>query len=140
MVFIEKNKKKNFSETEGTQPLYRRYQYLKSNSKKEKEKINEDSYSNYIWKAYKDEKDFINFNLDNLEQRDVHDNEKEKKINELQILIKELKAKLIKKENDCNRINLNYAKLYKRTKKPEITYEKLLEENERLTLENKFGE
>jgi hypothetical protein len=136
--FLFKKINKNIlSETEGIQPLYRRYQYLKLNSsrKKEKEKLNEDSYSNYIWKAYKEEKDFINFNLDNLEHIE---NEKDKKINELQMLIKELKENLKKKENDYNRINLNYAKLFKKAKKPEMTYDKLLEENERLKSENKL--
>ena len=139
--FLLKKIKKNIvSEIEGTQPLYRRYQYLILNSarKKEKENIHEDSYSNYIWKANKDQKDFINFNLDGLEQKDILDNEKEKKINELQTLIKELKEKLSKKENDYNRINLNYAKLFKRAKKPEMIYDKLLEENDRLKIENKL--
>jgi len=136
--FLFKKIKKNIlSETEGIQPLYRRYQYLKLNSsrKKEKEKISEDSYSNYIWKAYKEEKDFVNFNLDNLEHIE---NEKDKKINDLQMLVQELKENLKKKENDYNRINLNYAKLFKKAKKPEMTYDKLLEENERLKSENKL--
>ena len=135
---LKKIKKNILPETEGIQPLYRRYQYLKLNSKKIKEKTNEDNYTDYIWKA-NNEKDFINFNLENIEQeKDIIDNEKEKKIIELQICIKELKEKLNKKENDYNRINLNYAKLFKKTKKPEMTYDKLLEENDRIKYDNKL--
>ena len=136
---LKKIKKNFFIENEptskGIQPLYRRYQYLKLNSKnkKDKEKISEDSYSDFIWKSFKDEKDLANFNLNNINQiDDINDNEKDKKINELQLCIKDLKEKLAKKENDCNRINLNYAKLFKKTKKPELTYDKLLEENDKL--------
>ena len=139
--FLFKKINKNIlSETEGIQPLYRRYQYLKLNSsrKKEKEKINGDSYSNYIWKAYKEEKDFINFNLDNLDPNDIIENEKDKKINELKMAIKELKENLVKKENDYNRINLDYAKLFKKSKKPGMTYDGILEENEKLKNENKL--
>ena len=135
---LKKIKKNILPETEGIQPLYRRYQYLKLNSKKIKEKTNEDNYTDYIWKA-NNEKDFINFNLENIEQeKDIIDNEKEKKIIELQICIKELKEKLNKKENDYNRINLNYAKLFKKTKKPEMTYDKLLEENDKIKYDNKL--
>ena len=140
---LKKIKKNILTETEGIQPLYRRYQYLKLNSKrrKEKEKLNEDSYSDYIWKANKDQKDLINFdiNLDNLEQdKDILDNEKDKKITELEICIKDLKEKLSKKESDYNRINLNYAKLVKKSKRPEMTYDKLLDENEKIKQENKL--
>ena len=135
---LKKIKKNILPETEGIQPLYRRYQYLKLNSKKIKEKTNEDNYTDYIWKA-NNEKDFINFNLENIEkEKDIIDNEKEKKIIELQICIKELKEKLNKKENDYNRINLNYAKLFKKSKKPEMTYDKLLEENDRIKYDNKL--
>ena len=136
---LKKIKKNIFIENElnskGVQPLYRRYQYLKLNSKskKNKEKISEDSYTDFIWKSFKDEKDLANFNLNDINQIDhINDNEKDKKINELQICIKDLKEQLLKKENDCNRINLNYAKLFKKTKKPEMSYDKLLEENDKL--------
>ena len=144
--YLFKKIKKNYliepeSTSKGIQPLYRRYQYLKfcSKSKKNKEKIPEDSYSDFIWKSYKDEKDFVNFNLENINQIEkINDNEKDKKIDELQICIKDLREKLIKKENDCNRINLNYAKLFKKTKRPEMTYDKLLEENDKLKNENRL--
>ena len=136
---LKKIKKNIFIENElnskGVQPLYRRYQYLKLNSKskKNKEKISEDSYTDFIWKSFKDEKELANFNLNDINQIDhINENEKDKKINELQIYIKDLKEQLLKKENDCNRINLNYAKLFKKTKKPEMSYDKLLEENDKL--------
>ena len=125
----------NESNSKGVQPLYRRYQYLKLNSKskKNKEKISEDSYTDFIWKSFKDEKELANFNLNDINQIDhINENEKDKKINELQICIKDLKKQLLKKENDCNRINLNYAKLFQKTKKPEMSYDKLLEENDKL--------
>ena len=136
--FLFKKIKNNINpEDESIQPLYRRYQYLKLNSKRKKEKDTEESYNDYLWIANKDKKDFINFNLNNLEQDCLLDNEKEKKINELEIFIKELNEKLAKKEKDYNRINLNYAKLLKMTKKPEMNYNILLEENYKLKNENK---
>ena len=136
--FLFKKIKNNITpEDESIQPLYRRYQYLKLNSKRKKEKDTEESYNDYLWIANKDKKDFINFNLNNLEQDCLLDNEKEKKINELEIFIKELNEKLAKKEKDYNRINLNYAKLLKMTKKPEMNYNILLEENYKLKNENK---
>ena len=136
--FLFKKIKNNITpEDESIQPLYRRYQYLKLNSKRKKEKDTEESYNDYLWIANKDKKDFINFNLNNLEQNCLLDNEKEKKINELEIFIKELYEKLTKKEKDYNRINLNYAKLLKMTKKPEMNYNILLEENYKLKNENK---
>ena len=140
-IFTEINLNQALLQKQGVQPLYRRYQYLKLNSKtkKEKEKLNEDSYSDFIWKTQKDEKDLNNFNLENINKDDIiYENEKEKQINELQTCIKELKDKLSKTENDCNRINLNYAKLVKKAKKPEIPYEKLLEENNKLKNENRL--
>ena len=54
------------------------------------------------------------------------------------LIVGQLKDKLSKTENDCNRINLNYAKLVKKAKKPEIPYEKLLEENNKLKNENRL--
>ena len=137
--FLLKKIKNNISqEKEDIHPLYRRYQYLKLNSNRKKENNSDDSYSNYLWVANKEEKDFANFNLSNLEQDDMINNEKEKKINELQKFIKELNEKLAQKEKDYNRINLNYAKLFKKTKKPEMTYDIFLEENYKLKNENKL--
>ena len=147
---FKKNKKNIFDENsppilpetcmEGTHPLYRRYQYLKLNSKikKEKEKLkqkkenfNDDSYSDFIWKANKSDK---NFNIINYEINSENDeNDRDKKILELEKYIKELKAQLKKKESDYDRINFNYAKLFKTTRKP---YESLLEENNKLKKEN----
>ena len=92
--FLFKKIKNNITpEDESIQPLYRRYQYLKLNSKRKKEKDTEESYNDYLWIANKDKKDFINFNLNNLEQDCLLDNEKEKKIKELEIFIKELNEK-----------------------------------------------
>ena len=88
---------------ERTHPLYRRYQYLKLNSKikKEKEKLkqkkencNDDSYSDFIRKANKSDK---NFNIINYEINSENDeNDRDKKILELEKSIKELKAQLKK--------------------------------------------
>ena len=119
---------------------YRRFHYLKLNSKSNHNIFNDDSYSDFVWKPNKNEKDFINFNMELIEN-DLNDNsisrEKQKKIIDLETRIKDLEEKLEKKENDCNRINLNYAKLFKRSKIPELSYEKLLENIEKLKNENK---
>ena len=88
---------------ERTHPLYRRYQYLKLNSKIKKEKLkqkkenfNDDSYSDFIWKANKSDK---NFNIINYEINSENDeNDRDKKILELEKYIKELKAKIKKKK------------------------------------------
>ena len=122
--------------------LYRRYKYLKTNSKLNNERV-DDSFSDYIWKANRNEQDFINFNnIDNLDNYNKNElsitKEKQKKINELELCIKNLEEKLEKKENDCNRINLNYAKLFKRTKIPDENYDKLFENVEKLKKENKI--
>ena len=124
---------------------YRRYKILRTNTNyKFSNERKDDSYSDYIWKANKNERDFINFNFNNIENIDNDKNEcsisreRKKKINELELCIKDLEEKLEKKENDCNRINLNYAKLFKRTKIPDEVYDKLLENNEKLKNENKL--
>ena len=121
----------------GSKHQSRRYKYIKLNSKSNNNIYNDDSYSDFIWKPNKNEKDFINFNTDIIEN-DINDNcTNQKKITELESNIKELEEKLEKKENDCNRINLNYAKLFNRSKMPELPYDKLLENNEKLREENK---
>ena len=124
---------------------YRRYKILRTNTNyKLSNERKDDSYSDYIWKPNKNERDFINFNFNNIENIDNDKNEcsisreRKKKINELELCIKDLEEKLEKKENDCNRINLNYAKLFKRTKIPDEVYDKLLENNEKLKNENKI--
>ena len=118
----------------------RRIHYLKLNSKSNHNIFNDDSYSDFVWKPNKNEKDFINFNMDLIEN-DLNDNsisrEKQKKINDLETRVKDLEEKLEKKENDCHRINLNYAKLFKRAKIPELSYDKLLENIDKLKEENK---
>ena len=154
--YLLKKNKKQISEQEpsptpspnqsNSKQLFRRYKYLKINSKLNNEK-NEDNYDDYIWKPSKNERDFINFNYlneDNIDSNINNNNKKDnsmskdwqKKINELESCIKDLEEKLEKKENDCNRINLNFAKLFKRSKQPELNYDKLLENNENLKNEN----
>ena len=121
-----------------SKPLYRRFKYLKLNSREK----NEVSFSDFVWKPNRNERDFINFNFANNDNIDINKNEisiekdKQKKINELECIIKDLEEKLEKKENDYNRINLNFAKLFKRSKQPELNYDKLLENNEKLKNEN----
>ena len=124
---------------------YRRYKILRTSTNyKLSNERKDDSYSDYIWKPNKNERDFINFNFNNIENIENDKNEcsiskeRKKKINELELCIKDLEEKLEKKENDCNRINLNYAKLFKRTKIPDEIYDKLLENNEKLKNENKL--
>ena len=118
----------------------RRYKYFKLNSKSNNNIYNEDSYSDFIWKSNKNEKDFVNFNtdiIDNDQNENCTNKENQKKITELELNIRQLEEKLEKKENDCNRINLNYAKLFNRSKVPELSYDRLLEDNEKLREENR---
>ena len=158
--YLLKKKKKNVEHDPSPTPspnqsnskhIFRRFKYLKTNSKLNNEK--NESFSDFIWKPNKNEKDFINFNyLNNENDNNKNDNNKndnnkndnsnskdwQKKINELEYCIKDLEEKLEKKENDCNRINLNYAKLVKRSKQPELNYDKVLENNEKLKSENRI--
>jgi len=126
--------------SQASKQQYRRFHCLKLNSKSNQNIFNDDSYSDFIWKPNKNEKDFINFHIDLIEN-DLNDNSiskgKQKKINDLETRIKDLEEKLEKKENDCHRINLNYAKLFKRSKIPELSYDKLLENIDKLKNENK---
>ena len=143
---LKKLKKHNSGQKEENSPSpkpvlkqqSRRFKYIKLNSKSTNNIYNDDSYSDFIWKSNKNEKDFINFNTDIIDNDQNEDStSKQKKINELESCVKDLEEKLEKKENDCNRINLNYAKLFKRSKMPEIGYDKLLENIEKLKEENK---
>ena len=110
---------------------YNRYQRFKtlSNNNESKDKIDE-----YTWKQVLNPNDFIKFGVLSKEKT----NDYEIKINNLENSIKDLKEKLDKKEEDFNRININYAKLLKRTKNPENNQEKLLEEINNLKKENKI--
>ena len=144
---LKKLKKHNYdqkgenspSSRHGSKQQSRRSKYIKQNSKQNNNINIDDSYSDFIWKSNKNEKDFINFNIDIIDN-DENDNSfiKQKKINELESCIKDLEEKLAKKENDCNRINLNYAKLFNRSKLPEMSYENLLEKVNKLKEENKI--
>ena len=145
---LKKLKKNNSSRKEENSPSLnngfkhpsRRIKYLKLNSKSNNNIYNDDSYSDFIWKSNKNEKDFINFNTEII-NKDFGDSftnkENQKKITELESNIKELEQKLEKKVNDCNRINLNYAKLFNRSRMPEVPYDKLLENFDKLREENK---
>ena len=128
------------SPNQGSKPRSRRIKYLKLNSKSNNNIFNDDSYSDFIWKSNKNEKDFINFNteiIDNNLNDNFTNKENQKKITELESNIKELEEKLEKKVNDCNRINLNYAKLFNRSRMPDLPYVKLLENCDKLREENK---
>ena len=93
------------SPNQGSKPRSRRIKYLKLNSKSNNNIFNDDSYSDFIWKSNKNEKDFINFNteiIDNNLNDNFTNKENQKKITELESNIKELEEKLEKKVNDCN--------------------------------------
>ena len=62
------------------------------------------------------------------------ENDKKK---EIENEIKDLKDKLSKKEEDYNRVNINYAKLLKKSKNPENDQEKLIQTINNLKIENK---
>ena len=138
----EKEENNSPSSNQIPKQKFRRHHYLKLNSRSKSNNniFNNNSYSDFVWRPNKNEKDFINFNMElienNLNENSL-DREKQKKIKELETCIKDLEDKLEKKENDCNRINLNYAKLFKRSKLPELSYEKLLENIDKLKNENK---
>ena len=109
---------------------YSRYEKMKSNCNETNTKEN---YDNYIWKPMINQKDFNEFGT--LPQGESVDDKN--KINETEKEIKELKDKLSKKEDDYNRININYAKLLKKTKNPVNNQEKLMETINKLKIENK---
>ena len=107
---------------------YNRHEKLKSNINEVNPK---ETYDDYKWKPVKNLKDFIGFEaLPEISE----DNTKTK---EAENEIKELKDKLAKKEEDYNRVNINYAKLLKKTKNPENTQDKLIDTNNKLKAENK---
>ena len=112
---------------------YLKLKSLKNNSKSiarpepvEKKEITY-NYNDFIWKSVSNPKDFNDFG-------DIPCNN-DKKTQELEIIIKELEDKLQKKDNDFNRVNMNYAKLAKRSKNQE--QENLLETISKLKVENK---
>ena len=140
---LKKIKKQNSDQKEdispsksGSKRLSRRSKY--NGNSKGNNIGSDDSYSDFVWKSNKNEKDFINFNTEIMDDDDNEDAiTKQKKITELESCVKELEEKLAKKENDCNRINLNYAKLFKRSRIPELSYDKLLENINNLKEDNK---
>jgi hypothetical protein len=110
---------------------YSRHEKLKTNMNAN-ETNTKDLYSDYIWRPMINQKDFDSFGP--LPQSEVMDDKN--KISEMEKEIKELKYKFIKKEDDYNRININYAKLLKKSKNPD-SKEKLLETINKLKTENK---
>ena len=109
---------------------FSRHEKLKTNSNE----INiKDNYNDYIWKPVKNPKEFEGFELIPKIESIVDKNE----ICEFEKKVKDLKDKLSKKEDDYNRININYAKLLKKTKNPDNKEEKLMETINQLKIENK---
>jgi len=126
-LFKKKNNK--ISQRNHYYNRYQKFKTLNNNNNESKDKSDE-----YIWKQVLNQNDFSEFGIFSKEKT----NEYEIKINNLENTIKGLKEKLDKKEEDFNRININYAKLLKRTKNPENNQEKLLEEINSLKKENKI--
>ena len=112
---------------------YKRYQRFSSINKTNDFEI-EDKSDLYMWKQILDSNDLNKFNF----LKETEKNENQNKINILEKNMNELKEKLNKKEEDFNRINLNYAKLLKRSRIPENNKEKMLEEINSLKKENKI--
>ena len=110
---------------------YSRYHRLRTlnNIEKSKEKNDE-----YIWKQILKPSDINKFG--DLPKEKI--NENENKMINLEQIIKDLKEKLNKKEEDFNRININYAKLLKKARNPETDKDKLIEEINSLKKENKM--
>jgi len=124
-------KKKNNQISQRTH-YYSRHQRLKTinsiNDLKTKEKSEE-----YVWKPLQNSNEFKDFNILIKDEQ----NEYENKINNLEKNLQELKEKLNKKEEDFNRVNINYVKLLKKAKNPDNNQEKMLEEINYLKKENK---
>ena len=138
---FKKNKKKNEKDNEMKTKTYttrrnRCYSHRKEENiiKDDKNDLDHnDSYSDFLWKPQRNRKDFIDFGTVPLNDS----TEKQKKIDELEKIIKDLEEKLNKKEKDLNRLNVNYAKMIKNSKNPENTEEKMVEKLEKLREENK---
>ena len=124
-------KKKNIQISQRTH-YYSRHQRLKTlnniNELQTKDKAEE-----YIWKPSQNSNEFKDFNFSPKDEQNVYEN----KINNLEKNIQELKEKLNKKEEDFNRVNINYVKLLKKAKNPDNNQEKMLEEINYLKKENK---
>lgn len=110
--------------------FYSKHEKIKSNVAEQNTKNN---YMDYVWKPMKKENEFNDFGT--LPQGES--SEDKARINEIEKEIKELRDKLSRKEEDYNRVNINYAKLLKKTKNPENNQENLLEKINKLKLENK---
>ena len=92
-----------------------------------------EDYSHFIWSPIRNEKDFEDFGnyLINTSS------DLQQQIEELKDNQAELIEQLAKKENDYNKLNLNFAKLFNRKKTGDINQDKLIETIDKLTRENK---
>ena len=86
----EKEENNSPSSNQIPKQKFRRHHYLKLNSRSKSNNniFNNNSYSDFVWRPNKNEKDFINFNMElienNLNENSL-DREKQKKIKELEI-------------------------------------------------------
>ena len=133
--YDNKNFVKKYSQR--TSSSYSNKTYYFSKHEKQKSNANEintkDNYNDYIWKPFKNPKEFDNFGT--IPQTESNDDKN--RIIEIEKEVKDLKDKLSKKEDDYNRVNINYAKLLKKTKNPDNNQEKLMETISKLKIENK---
>ena len=90
-------------------------------------------YDNFIWKPLLTRRQFEDFGP----VPNSNSYELQKQIDNLQSCQTELIDKLSKKENDYNRLNLNFAKLFNRKKSGENNQDRLLETIDKLKKENK---
>ena len=90
-------------------------------------------YEDFIWKPLTKRREFENFGP----VPTCNSYELQKQIDNLQSCQTELIDKLSKKENDYNRLNLNFAKLFNRKKSGENNQDRLLETIDKLKKENK---
>ena len=90
-------------------------------------------YEDFIWKPLTTRREFEEFGA----IPNCNSYELQKQIDNLQSCQTELIDKLSKKENDYNRLNLNFAKLFNRKKSGENNQDRLLETIDKLKKENK---
>ena len=90
-------------------------------------------YEDFIWKPLTTRREFEDFGT----IPNCNSYELKKQIDNLQSCQTELIDKLSKKENDYNRLNLNFAKLFNKKKSGENNQDRLLETIDKLKKENK---
>ena len=133
---IKKKNNNNIKISPNTHELIKIFQY---NSKivwylfKIKNSNSELDFDDFIWKEKKSKREFLSFT--NIPKNDSI--ELQKQIEKLEEKKKELETKLIKKENDYNRLSINYAKLFNKKKNDEKNPDKLRNDIEKLKKENR---